>query len=273
MQDQDHSMLKIEIDRVMTQNRTMTQLNVALNTDAMATAEILDQQNADLAAMRKQLAERTKELTALKKTAKEQELENMRLSQSAGAMIDEGKRDRRIAKLKDQIVKLEDRVAGLIAKNESLTASHTVLAAQKKDAEKESADRWHTILKLKQKNSTKVVELEQLIRKQTAELGMKFGMDVFQARQDKVTGENTSLKGKLAFLVAENAKLKAKNAALMKENDETKAETRDLRNEFEDTLGRPPQTDIAQLIAQTHGDEDQNAEDGNLDQWAPEDSD
>ena len=270
MQDQDHSMLKIEIDRVMTQNKNMTQLNVALNRDAMATAEILDQQNADLAAMRKQLAEKTKEITALKKTAKEQELENMRLSQSAGAMIDEGKRDRRIAKLKAQIVKLEDRVAGLIAKNESLTASHTVLAAQKKDAEKESADSWHTIQKLKLKNSRKVVELEQLIRKQTAELGMKFGTDVFQARQDKVTGENTSLKGKLAFLEAENARLKAKNAALMKENDESKAETRDLRNEFEDTLGRPPQTDIAQLIAQTHGDEDQSDGDANLDQWAPE---
>ena len=44
MQDQDHSMLKIEIDRVMTQNKHMTQLNVALNRDAMATAEILDQQ-------------------------------------------------------------------------------------------------------------------------------------------------------------------------------------------------------------------------------------
>ena len=145
-----------------------------------------------------------------------------------------------------------------------------MLAAQKKDAEKESANSWHAIQKLKLKNSNKVVELEQLIRKHTAELGMKFGTDVFQARRDKATGETANFARKLAFLEAENAKLKAKNAALMKENDVTKAETRDLRNEFEDTLGHPPQTAIVQLIEQANGDEDQNADDGNLDQWAPE---
>ena len=69
----------------------------------------------------------------------------------------------------------------------------------------------------------------------------------------------------MTFGKQENKKLRRNNAALMHENDMTKGESRNLRNEFEAFTGRAAQADDVDLIAQSHGDEDQNADDRNMD--------
>ena len=222
--------------------------------------------------MRAQMTKKDKEIMLFKKTTKDQELKNHLLSQSGSALIDSGvvkKKDKEIRKLKAQNEKLEEKVSEISTKNDELSAETNLLKSQKREVERESADHWHTILKLKMKRKEEVDELKNTIHKQTEELGEKFGTDVFQARKNKTTTDLANMTRKCEQLFEENAKLRRKNGALMEENDKTKAENKNIRNDYIQAFGCPPRTIIADLAPQSFGDDDQNDDDQNLDAFMP----